>query len=167
MTESNGRRTRGRIVQALPTFTFKDTGITVSIRKVSPLLGMEIRKAFPPPKPPVVHTELGDEENPADPDYERAMEEYGMLIEDKASRLYIKRGVECEVDTAAVASLRADMADMGITLDPDDKYVYIKYICVGSDQDYQELIEAITRRSQPTEAAVQETIDMFQPAVSG
>lgn len=171
MTESNGHH-QGRAVAPLPTFTFKDTGITVSIRKVSPLLGMEVRKAFPAPKPPRNPPDseafkLGEEYNEADPDYEREMEAYGQVIEEKVSRLYIKRGVECEVDTAAVAELRLQMGDMGIDLDPDDKLVYLKYICVGSTEDYQELIEVITRRSQPTEAAIAEAIDTFQSDVPG
>lgn len=161
LTHNGQARPRGRGVAPLPDFTFKDTGITVQIRKVSPLLGMEIRKAFPPPKPPVVETPLGPEENEADPDYEAAMQAYGLMIEEKASRLYIKRGVECVVDQEAVERLRADMRDEGITLEGDDKYLYIRYICVGSQEDYQDLLIAISRRSQPTEVAVAEAVETF------
>lgn len=158
--------TKGRSVAPLPTFTFQDTGITVQIRKVSPSIGTEIRKAFPPPKPPVHRVEIGgqivEEANEADPDYDRAYQEWGLMVEAKAARLYIKRGVECEVDAQAVASVRADMAAEGIELEGDDKYIYIRYICVGTEDDYQELLMAITRRSQPTEVAVAEAVEQFQ-----
>lgn len=161
----------GRKVAPLPAFVFQDTGITVQIRKVSPSIGTEIRKAFPPPKPPVHRVEIGgqmvDEANEADPDYERAYQEWGLMVEAKAAKLYIKRGVECEVDHEAVAKLKSDMAEEGIDLDGDDKYLYIRYICIGTEADYQDLIMAITRRSQPTEVATAEAIETFQPAVSG
>lgn len=163
--------TKGRAVAPLPTFTFQDTGITVQIRKVSPSIGTEIRKAFPPPKPPIHKVEIGgqivEEANEADPDYERVYQEWGLMVEAKAARLYIKRGVECEVDKAAVDAVRADMAAEGMTLEGDDKYIYIRYICIGTEDDYQELLMAITRRSQPTEVAVAEAVETFQPAVSG
>lgn len=158
--------TKGRNVAPLPTFTFQDTGITVQIRKVSPSIGTEIRKAFPPPKPPVHKVEIGgqivEEANEADPDYERAYQEWGLMVEAKAARLYIKRGVECEVDKAAVDVVRADMESEGMTLEGDDKYIYIRYICIGTEDDYQELLMAITRRSQPTEVAVAEAVEQFQ-----
>lgn len=88
-------RPRGRAVPALPSYTFQDTGITVQIRKMSPLTMQRIAdtiiaeaKALPAghehkyPEPPVQMIAVGGgepkaEPNPTDPDYQRALQRWG------------------------------------------------------------------------------------------
>lgn len=59
----NGTHARGRVVPPLPEHTFKDSGITIKIRKVGPTtqqrLAQAIMKDHPEPPPPIVDTELG------------------------------------------------------------------------------------------------------------
>lgn len=155
-------------------FTFKDSGRTVQIRKVSFLLLPELRKAYekqnPPPAPPMQEVKYGDrteqEANYADPDYARRLEKYNdtarQVVEEQARHLYAQRGVQCEVDAAAVTELREQLHDSGTELDPDDKFVYLWYLCVGSPEDYDEFTDALLRRNQPTAEAVQENLNSFR-----
>lgn len=156
--------------------TFKDTGISIKIRKVSPMLIMEVQKAFPPPKPPMQEVVYGDpgepgaktvkEPNEAHPDYLVAIDEYNLELEVKVRQLMFKRGVRINLDDdqkQEVKELRADWKEMfDVELSGNDKYVYISYIAIGTDSDMEELQEVIMRRSQPTEAAVAESKAGFQ-----
>lgn len=152
-------------------YQFQDTGRTILIRKVSPYLVFELSKAFPAPKPIQQEVDYGDgkkrmEENPAHPDYLEAMRNYNRNFQERLTTLMIKRGVEIELTDeikAEVAELRAFWREeYKAELDPSDKMVYILNLCVGSDKDLEELIEKITRRSQPTEAVVAEALDGFR-----
>jgi hypothetical protein len=144
-------------------FEFKDTGIVVSIRKVSPLLTVELRKAFPPPAPPMqavdVAGEMVEEINFSDPDYIKASEEYAIEFENQMRELLVERGVIIpETNTTwknEVTELREFWRSRyGKELGPNDKMEFILHIAVGTDMDFMELIRAITTRSQPTEEAI-------------
>lgn len=173
MTE-NGQ-VRGRAVPVLHQHTIADTGIAVNIRKISPMLRDDVeqavRKKFPPPAVPITETELGKEENPADPDHQKALAawtaEHIGRVGDELLRLAIQRGIEVEIDHGAVAALRDDMAALGVDLDPDDKYVYVTRICVGSQDDLKELSAAIFARSMPTREAVEGHKATFRDNVQG
>ena len=156
--------------------TFKDTGIKVKIRKVSPMLIMEVQKAFPPPKPPMQEVVYGDpgesgaktveEPNEAHPDYLVAIDEYNLELEAKVRQLMFKRGVRIHLDEEQkqeVKELREEWKEMfDKDLSGSDKYLYISYIAIGTDADMEELQEVIMRRSQPTEAAIAEAKAGFQ-----
>lgn len=164
MEENNGWRE----------FTFKDSGRTVQIRKVSFLLLPELRRAYekqnPPPEPPLQEVRYGDrteqEANLADPDYARRLSAYNdksrQVVEEQARHLYTQRGVQCVVDVPAVTELREQMKILGTELDPDDKFVYVWHICIGSPEDYDEFTDALLRRNQPTAEAVQENLNSFR-----
>lgn len=156
----------------LTKYTFKDTGKTVEIRKVSPLLALQLRKDFPPPEPPLVEVTLGEsgqpelEANPADPDYQRRLVEYEQDFNMKSQQLMIKRGVVVDVTVpevqAEITALRNFYRDeFGRELPKDDQMVYVSMICIGTQEDMAELIDAIMRRSQPTEAAVKNAANSF------
>lgn len=156
---------------ALKPYTFKDTGREVCIKKVSPLLVMELQKSFPPPKPPLQKVDYGDgqehwEANPSHPDYLQAMSDYNFAFQERLQRLMVKRGVSLTW-TEEMRTEVAELRDFWKTefekeLDPDDGMVYVLMICVGSDKDLEELLEAIARRAQPTEGAVNEALNSFQ-----
>lgn len=155
---------------AIQLHTFKDTGVQVRIRKVSPLLILKLRESFPPPKPPMQDVEQLDgkktrEPNPAHPDYVQALADHDALMEQRVRKLLITRGVEFEwteerrLEVAEIRQSWREMYDQ--ELDGDDKEVYISYVAIGSGEDLTELIEAVARRSQPTEAEVENALSRF------
>lgn len=160
----------GRIPPELPEFTFVGSDITVHLHKVSPFLLGEVAKSVPKPTPPLNKVDYGNgevlEPNEADPGYLQALEDYKQEVGNRNLRALIHLGVECEVDTAAVQALRDQMAMFGVTLDPDDKWVYIVDIAVTHTDEIAELRDAIMRKSQPTEGAVQDALAAFPGDVS-
>lgn len=183
-TETTNGHAKGRKVPPLPTFTFRDSGHTVAIRKLSPMtlqeMDRQLRREFPPPEVPVVDVPDGDdgqtrkEANPADPDYQQALvkwqQEHYERAGERTLRLVALRAVEVEVDADALVQLRKDLAIIGTPL-PDDpkltpeqneKYLYVMHILIGSPEDMQDLQAVVMRRSQPTQEAVSEHIASFR-----
>lgn len=168
MADANGHA-QGRVAPPLPEYTFPDSGYTVRLRKVSPMLRddleMDLRRKHPAPTPPVITTELGTEENPADPAYQAALltwngEHYERLGE-AWFRALVDLGVECEIDDEAVARVRAWAAARDLPLDADDKYVFVRYCCVTTQEAIREFRDAASRRSTPTREVVDEHKAMF------
>lgn len=161
-------------VRSFP-FIFPDSGIALHLQRVAPdtltTIQRAIRKDRPPPAPPTQAIEYPDgsvrmEQNEAHPDHERALAEYHeeVAIEtaDRLMRL-IARRADIAVDAEAVRQFREDMESIGAPVEEtDDKVVYFRHICISSDNDYRALTDFIQRRSQPTEAAVQEHRESFR-----
>lgn len=172
---------QGRQVPKLDDFTFPDSGITVQLRKVSPLLRDDVdaavRRQHPPPDPPmqVIDTGFGDgatpQPNVADPAYRAAVLEWQTAhwgrVAEALMRLAVARYIEVEVDQEAVAQLRADMAALGVELDADDKYVYITRICIGSRADERDLSDALFTRQEQLREAVDSHKATFRSHVQG
>lgn len=179
---ANGTHVKGRAVPSLPLHTFKDSGITVGLRKIAPntqaQIALQIQRELPRPSPPIVKTELGEESNEADPDYVRVIGEWerecSMLLNRKMFTIAALE-CECEVDMDEVArkqrSFRAAKfeweADADLTEEERAKVFYIEHIACATQEDLREFYAAVTRRSQPTEAAVQAHIDSFRSDVPG
>jgi hypothetical protein len=179
MSQKNGRPPPP---EKLYDHTFQDTARTVQIRKVSSLLRAETRRqvmrspGFEEPQPPTSKVDYGEGEvtiqNPQHPVYQDLKRDWNARVNEETGarlkRLAIRRGVVCEVDSEAVAQVRADMAAEGVDLGGfDDHYVYVAFVCVGSDDDWTDLLRAIFERSAPQEAAVQAHIAAFQSDVPG
>lgn len=176
---TNGHQ-QGRAVPPLSTYTF-DTGITVGIRKLSPFLRDDIeaqlrkddRRAGAAPTPPLAPGVEGElEPNESDPDYLAARVSYEAAlrprVQEKLLRIAIKRGVEVDIDQAALSAFRADMTAEGIDLDEaDDKLLYVTRLCVGSNEDTQDLYNAIFTRAMPTREAVEAHKATFPRDVPG
>ncbi len=151
--------------------TTKDGGVTLQIRKVSPLVATEIRKRFPAPRPPLAKVDYGDgrfemEPNPDNPSHKNAMEDYQLLLEEKIRRAYLKLGCLANPDLEMVATTRTAMGEIGIDLSADsDEFVFINYVAVASAEDYSDLIQAIISRSVPSEADIQAASDTFPSQV--
>ena len=153
-------------------YTFKDTGRTVMIRKISPYLINELRKVYPPPEPPMQEVDYDGEKivepNPAHPDYPKMMADYNTMIEQKMRRLIIKRGVvvnftpEIEQEIEELREFWASETEGHQIEETDDAVFYVTYLCFGSDTDTEELIDAIMRRSQPTREDVELTKAAFR-----
>lgn len=142
----------------LTPFTFPDTGIPILIKKVSPLLIMELRKLYPEPKPPAQEVEINGkkviEYNMAHPEYIEAMQAYQLEFEQAMRKVLIRRGVSVTMTEdvkEAVKQIKKDFKqDTGHDLSGTDEYIYVSYIGIGTDQDMEDLIREITQRSQPT-----------------
>lgn len=176
---TNDTRARGRIVPALPQHTFKDTGITIGIRKVGPStqqsLAMAIMKDMPEPAIPVVETEIGKEPNPADPAYIAAREKWNQETRAELTRrLMLIGALEAEVTIDDRA--RADIArrkrslqaaktpykdNPELTPEENERVFYVLHVAAGSPEDLGEFGEVVLRRSVPTEEAVQKQIATF------
>ena len=108
-----------------------------------------------------------EEANPSDPDYIAAKERHGQELEMRVRKLMIQRGVIIPPDNtgwqAEVAELKAFWLETyGAELEGNEKDLYVSHIAIGTDSDYLELVEAITRRSQPTEGEVAAAKATFQ-----
>ena len=154
----------------LHNYTFADSGYTVKIQKVSPLLAMQLQNDFPPPTPPLQRIMVGDQEtfepNPSSPEYAQALQDYQRDFENRLRRMIIKRGVVIEFTEemkADLAKVRADYLEItGKELAGNDDYVFLSYLAVGSDADLTDLITGIMQRSQPTDAVIAQTAKNFR-----
>jgi hypothetical protein len=156
----------------LTDFTFKDTGITVKIRKISPMLAADVAAAIPEPLPPEQTVDYGEprgkvsERNYSDPGYLAQMALHNMEIFRALQRVMMLRSVVVEGDEwlKDVKEYR-DFIEKhtGKPLDePEDLVVYVLRICVGSEEDLEDLLNVITKRSQPTPEAVEAAKDSFR-----
>jgi hypothetical protein len=168
---------KGRAVPPLPEHTFKDSGITVQLRKIAPTtqtaLALQIQREIPKPAPPVVDTDLGPEENAADPAYERLLKAWERECSIELNRRLFKLAcLECEVEVSKedVERKQGHFKAIGLEWDDDPRLseeqnarvFYLQHIACATTDDMKEFYEAITRRSQPTEEAVQRHIETFQ-----
>lgn len=173
--------TTGRYVPKLAEFTFPDSGITVSLRKVSPSLRTDIdaaiRRKYPVPDPPMQAAAEGfgdaaPQPNYADPDYRKLVAawqiEHTKRLGDALLRLVIADYVEIDADelVAAVAELRQRMAAHGLGLpDEDDKYLFLTRICFATQADQADFQRAVFERVTPTRDEVESVRATFQRAV--
>src|ERR1035437_1696244 len=140
-------------------FTCKDSGIRIKIRKVSPMLAADVEASIPMPLPPEQEVDYGEpkgkvkERNLSDPEYLMQMQERSGAIFRSWKRALILRGTVLEGDDwkKEVKEYRAFIQEStGKPLDEtDDKLVYVLRIAIGTFEDQDDLIQAITRRSQP------------------
>lgn len=178
--KTNGHRTKGRTPPPLPTFTFKDSGITVGYRRLGPFtmeaLGKAIRKEKAAPVAPLNEVDYGNgkvtEPNLSDPAYQKAVAAYDAWVEAEASErmvaMVITRCIEpIEIDAEAVAYYRETASQFGLECEGDDKAVYIKYIAITTAEDLSEITVAVVSRSQPTPEAIQAAVTSFPRDVSG
>jgi len=178
MSKTNGRAAPP---EKLESFTFQDTGRTVQIRKVSTLIRAEVELAVvaanPEPEPPMTEVDYGDgtirTPNPASPTYQQLMRAWEARItaeqSERLKKIALTRGVVVDaIDTEAVAQARQDLAAIGVdTSQYDDRYVYLAFVCIGSEDDWTDLLKAVFQRAAPSEAAIQAHIDTFRGDVRG
>lgn len=155
----------------LEPYVFKDTGETVQIRKVSPLLVIKLRERFPAPRPPLQTVDYGDgpkqEQNPTEPNYLLAVQDYEQAMERRVRNLLIQRGVIIDWDDEKKARLEELRAWWKTTYnedldDLDDTFAYVSYLCVGSDSDLEDLINILIKRSQPSKEGIEGAQERFK-----
>lgn len=153
-------------------YTFKDTGLTVKIRKISPMLAADVSASMPDPLPPEQEVDYGEprgkrmEPNYGDPQYAVDLAAHKQKVFAALQRVMIKRAVVVEGDEwkEAVQEYRDFIqAETGAPLaETDDLLVYVMRVCIGSQEDMMELLSAITSRSQPTQEAVEQAKRSFR-----
>ena len=184
MEHVNGHGQRGRIAPALPQHTFKDTGITIGIRKVGPSTQQSIAQAImrdmPEPPIPVIETELGPEQNAADPAYIAAKAEWSQKTRAELTRrIMLIAALEADVtidDRAREDSARRRRSlrlaktpyddDPDLTPEENERVFYVLHVAAGTPEDLGEFGDVVLRRSVPTEEAVQSQIATFQRDLS-
>ena len=133
-------------------FTFKDTGIEIALKPVSQTDAITVVRQCRKPLPPLEHVQNGDgswrdEPNYDADDYVQALQDYQLEIEERLRRFYIKRGVVLRLtdeQKAEVEEYRQYMReDQQIELDPDDKFVYVNSIAMGTN--YQDFLAAVQK----------------------
>lgn len=156
----------------LTDFTFKDTGITVKIKKVSPMVVDDVRASIPEPLPPEQEVDYGEpkgkvmERNYSDPNYTLELEAHNKKVAALVQKVIVNRAVILEGDEwkKEVQDYRDFiLKSTGYPLaETDDVLVYILRVCVGSKEDMSDLIDAIIKRSQPTQEAVEQAKRSFR-----
>lgn len=161
-----------RTAPQMTEFTFPDTGISVKVRKISPFLAADLAEAFPAPKPPEQEVDYGGEKgrvmepNLSDPNYQYALRAYQQEITMKLQRVMIQRAIkpvdeDWEEDVAEYRAYIQESTGKPLS-EESDLLVYVLRVCVGSQEDLQDLINVITRRSQPTPEGVQAAKNSFR-----
>ena len=161
----------------LTDYTFRDTGITVKIRKISPMLAADVAAAMPEPLPPEQEVDYGEpvgkvkERNYSDPAYISAKAEHQKKVFMALQRVMIIRSIKVEGEEwkEDVAEYREFIEKhTGAPLaETEDLVVYVMRICIGSEDDLIELLGAITGRSQPTPEAVEAAKASFRGEIQG
>ncbi len=168
-------------------YTFEGTGRTVELERISFLVFQEMRSKFeaehPEPKVPQKEIKIEDEEsdwvdNPQDPNYIKAHTAWQLKDNHvqvlNMRQLYAKRALKSQIDVGAVNAVREDLPGLpvsiineyesnGLTFDPAymDKYLYLWYVCIGTTDDYTNLIKVMTTRTQPTPQLVDASVSNF------
>lgn len=193
MTDTLNGRAKGRAAPGLPTHTFRDSGITVRLHKLSPLTSQEIIAAVrrelkdSEPPPPLSEVDYGNgkvmEPNKLHPVYVERLKAWEAQINKVANerlfRLACLDAVELTIGDAereAIARKKRMFRlvakldwqdDPDLTQDENDQIFYVSHIACASPEDLQEFYMAIATRSQPTEAAVELHKASFPGDVSG
>lgn len=154
------------------TLQFQGQPVDLEIKKVPGNLLVEVQRSVPRPLPPkeVVKNDDGSVagvfENDKSQAYASAMEDWQLKIESRFKKLVIKRGVVkkplSEPAQEFVNELREFMlTDCGVTLDPDDFFVWVAYVLTENEEDYNALSQSVLSKGQPTEGAIAAAIESF------
>lgn len=189
---ANGR-VRGRAVPELPLHTFKDSGVTVRLHKLSPMTGQEIHAvverelADDKPRPPIVDVDYGQGKlampHEGDPVYQELLAAWrkrvNTIANDRLFKVAALLAVELTVGerertqidrTKKYLRLAGKLEwqdDSELSQEENDQLFYMTHIACGSAEDLQEFYMAIATRSQPTEAAIERHKETFPGNLSG
>lgn len=189
----NRRLQAGRRVPELPLHTFKDSGVTVRLRKLSPLTGQEIANAVAKeladskPQPPTVEVDYGQGKriilHDGDPTYQELLDKWqanvNRIANDRLFDLAAIDAVELTIGEAEREQINRKKRYLRLIakvewedrpeLEPDenDRLFYMTHIACGSAEDLKDFYRAVMERSQPTEAAIERHKESFPGDVQG
>lgn len=148
--------------------TLPDSGATVRVKFVGPMLLNDIRKAagkgLAKPAPPLIapfEDKSVTEPNEDDPAYTAALAEYNTALGMRFLEKLFRYGVDYTLTPADVAQVAALRADADLDLPADDFQVFVTRFLVKTNADLEALQGAIMGYSQPTEAQVAASIESF------
>jgi hypothetical protein len=131
----------------------------------------DFRRDGQEPQPPVVEVDYGNGkrliEHKGHDVYLDLMQEFNANVlretGERLKRYMVRRCVVADVDLDAVATIRRDMAEIGIDLsDDDDLLVYVWYVCIATDPDWQLLLDVVMTTSRPSEADIDAHAESFR-----
>lgn len=147
-------------------FTIPDSGRVVHFRKLPYELYLDLKRQHELPPAPMVKGPGGeDEPNPADPEYIETCRKMNSEMNEATRRLILKRCFAEEMTDALraeVAALKADMAELGVTLEGEDEEIYLWKICIATPEDFRDFSQFVLRRSVPTEEGVRLARESFR-----
>ncbi len=192
-TDVQNGRSKGRAVPPVPTHTFRDSGITVKLHKLSPMTSQEIMTAVQrehadtKPEPPVFEADYGkgevEEPNIGHPVYQERLQRWQAECNAEANRRLFRLACLAAVEVEMTADVQTAIArkkrlmriaaklewqdDPDLEQEENDQIFYITHIACASPDDVQEFYQAIALRSQPTEAAIEQHKASFRSDVEG
>ena len=191
-THINGRL-KGRATPELPAFTFKDSGVTVRLHKLSPMTAQEVvsqarrEMASEEPQPPMVEVDYGNgkvtEPHRGHPVYVERHADWEARVQSLANerlfRLACLDAIEVEIGETEKHAIerkkrylriaaRIDHEDDPLlTPEENEQLFFITHIACATPDDLREFYQAIIMRSQPTEAAIEAHKASFPGDVQG
>lgn len=172
----NGHHPAGRAAPEAPTYTFPN-GKVATLHAVSQFtqaaIEIGIRKAFPPPPPPLNEVDYGDgkikqEPNPSDPDYLAAMRRWQAEYSQKLFAAIIDLAADIEIDQAALERVKEMFERHNLPFDePSDKVAYVKHCCIFDiEQEAPRFMAALKDLMGPKEEDVADHVATFRDHVS-
>ena len=182
------------VIKAIPeddTITREDprrfttsNGIIFKLKPVPPLLIIDAQRRFREPEPPKIRNldkgegdEAPLEENPNDPSYLRAMEEYRHTIGEVANAIFLTRGIEIisipdGIDKPEDSDWAEEVHEFaGLDVPAVGRrrlYAWLKYVALTSMDDFQGLINKVAGLGGVTlERDVQDAEVAFRPEPNG
>lgn len=149
------------------------TGVMLRLKKVPPILMADLATAASRlrPTPPVTYIPDLDrsEENPNDPDYQKAMNDWFSMSMIDINNAFILKGTEVVKVPKGLpgkddADFLADMKILGRPAENDrERYLaWIKYIAAPDAEDVTAIIREVGRLSGVAESDVSEAISGFR-----
>lgn len=172
----NGHHPQGRQAPDAPTYTFPN-GKVATLHAVSQFtqaaIEIGIRKAFPPPSPPLNPVNpmgAGErmEPNYEDPDYHDALRRYHAEYSQKLFAAIIDLAADIEVDQVALDRVRTMFERHGIPFDePSDKVAYVKHCCIFNlAEEMPKFMAALRDLMGPKEEDVADHVATFPDDLS-
>ena len=172
----NGHHPAGRAAPEAPTYTFPN-GKVATLHPISQFtqasIEIGIRKAYPPPPPPLNEVDYGDgkiklEPNPSDPDYISDLRRYQAEYSQKLFAAIIDLAADIDIDDVALGRVRAMFERHAIPFDePSDKVAYVKHCCIFDiAEEMPKFMAALRDLMGPREEDVGDHIATFPGDVS-
>ena len=185
MTDRNEEKTR-KIVEGVEEAEKRErdildsvtlsTGVELKLKPVPKHFIFQVTSKFKLPKVPTTFnkTKGRDEENPDDPDYQEAVEQYLIDIANATTDVCFLRGTEIakipkEIPKPNSQEWISEMEVLGMPMIDNKRARYlawIKGIAAPSDADITILMEEIGRQTGVSEADTEEAVKRFQRLTS-
>lgn len=159
--------------------TTLSTGVVLSIKSVPPMVLSRVYGSLPSePKPPkFMNNDLGrEEENPNDPAYIEAVNEYQLKLADAVTNAIVVLGTslvsvptgfphpykDYAVWAEPLKIVGIDVPDMKNDSDTGVYNAWVKYVAASTQEDINNLISAVSRLSGVSEDEVAQAANQFR-----